>query len=257
LDKVKDNWAQIAIGLGAAYAAVDAVKRVWEFSKEGAQIEKVRDTFDSLTVSIGETSDAMLMDLREATAGMVADTELMASANRFLSMGLATTGDEASKLAEIAVTLGGAMGKNATAAMEEFALLLSNQSIPRLDTFGISAGKVRERIKELQDANENMSRETAFMTAVMEEAAISMDKLGGAVPTDEFTRFEVSVKNLSDDMKVLASDGVGPLVGGLNALFTLRDIRKEFEAAGVSAWDFQTILWEADKATDSYEQKQH
>jgi hypothetical protein len=215
LKKLKENWMLVAGGVVAAKAAIETVKKVWEFGKEGAQIEKVRDTFDSLTTSIGETSEAILIKMRDATAGMVADTDLIMAANRNISMGLAQTGDEAANLAKIAVTLGGAMGKDATMAMEEFSLMLANQSIPRLDTFGISAGKVKTRIKELRDENKDMTRETAFMTAVMEQAEVSMKRLGDEIPVDGFTQFEVQVKNLTDDLKVLIAEGLGPAAAAM------------------------------------------
>jgi len=245
-DKMRSVLGGIALAAGTAGAAMYAAKKAFDFGKEGAQIEKVRDTFDSLTTSIGETSGAIISDLRNATAGMVADTELMASANRFLSMGLANTGDEASKLANIAVTLGAAMGKDATGAMEEFALLLSNQSIPRLDTFGISAGRVRERIIELQAANEGMSRETAFMTAVMDEAQISMTKLGGDVPVDEFTKFEVQLKNVNDEIKVLAAQNLGPVIGALVTILNTNSLKNRFEGLGYSATEWAGLLMDAD-----------
>ncbi|MDR0608015.1 MAG: hypothetical protein LBG52_06870 [Candidatus Peribacteria bacterium] len=70
------------------------------------------------------------------------------------------------------------MGNSATQSMADFAALLANQSLPRLDTFGISSGKVRERIEELMNATAGMTREEAFMTAVMEEGTKSMERLG-------------------------------------------------------------------------------
>ena len=44
------------------------------------------------------------------------------------------------------------MGNGATESMENFALMLANQSILRLDSFGISSGKVTARIEELMSA---------------------------------------------------------------------------------------------------------
>jgi hypothetical protein len=216
LDRLKGGMGNIALAAGAMGVAIYTAKKVFDFGAEGAQIEKVRDTFDSLSASIGMTSAALMVDLREATAGMVADTDLMMSANRLISMGLATTGEEASKLTEIAVTLGSAMGKDATQSMEEFALMLANQSIPRLDTFGISAGKVKQRIKELQAEFKDMTREEAFMRAVNEEAAISMAILGDTVPVDEFSKFSTELKNVTDAAKVTVAQGLGPLIGLMN-----------------------------------------
>ena len=157
------------VGLGAALVKT---------TLDAAAVEGVSQTFDKLADSIGAASDALLVDLRKATRGMVSDVDLMASANLFMAMGLANSQEEAAQLAEVATQLGAAMGEDATVAMEDFALMLANQSIPRLDTFGISSGKVRERIKELMKETKGMTREEAFMKAVMEEAAITMEKVG-------------------------------------------------------------------------------
>jgi hypothetical protein len=124
---------------------------------------------------------AMLAQMRAATGGVVADVNLMAGANRLLLMELARNGDEAARLTEIAVTLGRVMGKDASQAIEDFSLLLSNRSIPRLDNFGISAARVRERVEELKEAGYGI--EDAFTTAVLEEGARSMERLGSAVST--------------------------------------------------------------------------
>ena len=249
-DKLKNNWQQIAVGMAGVYAAIQTVKKVWDFSKEGAQIAKVVTTFDKLTASVGETSSAVLKDLRAATQGMVADTELMMASNRLMSMGLAETGAQAAELSKIAVTLGSAMGKEAGPAMEEFALLLANQSIPRLDTFGISAGKVKTRIRELRATNKNMTRETAFMTATMEEAAIAMDRLGGEIPVDKFTEFEVATKNLTDSFKMLAAEGLAPVAGQLSeqvsgwalTMQAIKDVRKEVDKGRISWWDYAVAV---------------
>lgn len=209
---------KIAVAIGVAGGLMATAKKAWDLGAEGASLQRVRKTFDDLSVSIGSTADAMLTKLRSATQGMVSDTELIMSTNRFLSMGLADTEDRAAELARIAVTLGAAMGKGAGPAMEEFALLLANQSIPRLDTFGISAARVRERIGELQAETQGLSREEAFLQAVMEQAAISMERLGNAVPTDPYTQFEVKVDNLKDKLKILISEALLPTADALNVV---------------------------------------
>lgn len=171
---------------------------VGKLAWDAMELEPTRITFDNLTESIGSTADAMLEELRPATLGVVSDADLMASANKLISMGLAESAEEAAKLSKMAVTLGTAMGKKATPAMEEFALMLANQSIPRLDTFGISAGKVRTRINELMEADKSLTRETAFMTAVMEQGEISMERVGDVSDTTsiKMQRIRTAVDNL-------------------------------------------------------------
>lgn len=145
---------------------------------EGTQLGAVENTFANLATSIGTTADAMIRELRPAARGMVSDAELMQAANKFMSMGLAETSEEAAGLTEMATQLAIAMGKDATFGMESFALMLANQSIQRLDEFGISSGRVRQRIDELMDATEGLTREDAFKMAVFEEGAIAMERVG-------------------------------------------------------------------------------
>jgi len=133
-------------GLGAATGAALAL------AASSADVAQVRLAFGNLTESIGETEESMLSQLRPATMGVVSDFQLMKSGAQLISMGLVDSAESAAKMSEMAVTLGAAMGTDATESMESFALMLANQSIPRLDTFGISSGKVRTRINELMDA---------------------------------------------------------------------------------------------------------
>lgn len=145
---------------------------------EAAGFEQTSKTFDKLVQSVGGDVPDALKQLKTATRGMVAENDLVLAGNKFLAMGLAETTEEAAVLAEMATQLGMAMGEDATASMENFALMLANQSIPRLDSFGMSSGKVREDINRLMAADKSLTREQAFMTAVMEAGRETMEKVG-------------------------------------------------------------------------------
>ena len=166
----------VALGAVAAAGAMGAL--ALKLASDSAKVDATRKTFDKLAISIGSDGPAALAMLGDATRGMVADADLMLAGNKFLAMGLADTAEGAANLAEMATQLGMAMGEDATASMENFALMMANQSIPRLDSFGISSSVVRERILELMAANEDMSREAAFNAAVMEQGALTMAKVG-------------------------------------------------------------------------------
>jgi hypothetical protein len=168
------------------------------FVNEAMEAERVTVTFDAMTKSIGTTSVQAVEGLRKATRGLVNDTELMKAGNKFMAMGLATNTDEMNQLSEMATKLGSAMGNDATSSMENFALMLANQSILRLDSFGISSGKVRERILELTTGTEQLTREQAFMQATMEAGQASMDKLGETALTngEKMQAFNARMANL-------------------------------------------------------------
>ena len=179
-------------------AVVNVTGALIDMTMEAAQVEGVKNTFDSLVASVGGDTVQAMEDLRQATRGMVTDADLMAASNKFLAMGIASTTDEAAALAEVATQLGSAMGEDATDSMENFALMMSNQSLPRLDSFGISSGAVRERILELMDATEGLTREQAFNMAVMEQAEVTMGKVGeqGYTTAAGMARFGTMIENV-------------------------------------------------------------
>jgi len=202
------------VGLGAGKMLFDGIVGgiqkaagvLPQLMMEGAQLQSVENTFQNLAKSIGTSADAMIRELRPAARGMVSDAELMQAANKFMSMGLAETTEEAAGLTEMATQLAVAMGKDATFGMESFALMLANQSIERLDEFGISSGRVRQRIDELMDATEDLTREDAFKMAVFEEGAKAMGRVGeqGDNAAGAIGRLRSSFENVRDTIALAA-----------------------------------------------------
>jgi len=231
---------KVAVGMGAAVGAgmVAAGVGIGKLAEAAAPIEAVKNTFGELNESIGATSKEMTTRLRLATRGMVRDVDLMGAANKFMSMGLADSTEEVAALSEMATQLGMAMGGTATESMENFALMLANQSIPRLDSFGISSSAVRERIDELMASTEGLTREQAFMQAVMEEGGVAMERVGeqGGGLSGTLSRLKTTFGNVKDGILV-------DLAPALNSLLTpLADIAEEYGpkviewAGGVANW---------------------
>jgi len=244
-------------GMGGLEGAVTAAKAVigamavkelaqaaFELGELGAAAERTEHAF--MNISGGAAAaEANLQAMRTATRGAVDDTELMQQAARLLQMGLADNAEELGDFTEMAVRLGTAMGRDANQSIEEFALLMANQSIPRLDTFGISASNVRMRIKELQAATEDMTREQAFAIAVQEEGAKAMDNLGEAVEDNalQIERGQAAWKNFRVELGKNFSNAAGQAAGALGLLLTdvteglaqINDLREGMGEAATSA----------------------
>jgi hypothetical protein len=218
-----------ARGIFAAFAAKELAQSTIELARLGAEAQRTERAFANISggaMGAQENLEAM----RRATRGAVDDTTLMNQANRLLQMGLADNASELEDMTTMAVRLGTAMGRDASQSIEEFALLLANQSIPRLDTFGISAGQVRTRIAELQEATAGLSREQAFLQAVQEQGTVAMERLGPATEDAalEFERTEANLRNLKTSMGELASEITGPAVGAFNQLLqSMVEVRRE------------------------------
>ena len=196
---------------------VGVSRQLYDTIGEGAKIDAAANTFEHLAESINTTSDSLMGTLHAATSGMVSDADSMVAANRFVAMGLANTQEEAGELASIATQLGVAFRGDAVSGMEELALMLANQSIPRLDSFGVSAGAVRTRITELMEANQGMTREAAFMQAFMEQAQVTIGKIGPQSETAAagLARIESAVQNMGDEVKSTVADEFAPLMDKL------------------------------------------
>ncbi len=216
------SFENIVKGAGAALS-VDLAKRaaeaIYELGELGAQSLRTKAAFDAISGGAGAASEN-LQAMQAATRGAMSDSDLMASANQLMQMGLASTSDELAKVTQMATRLGGAMGTDATASIENFSMMLANQSLPRLDTFGISSGKVRARIAELQQETAGLSRETAFMTAVMEQGEAAMSRLGDTAGDEllAFEQLEATVSNLKTTTAEKAAPAVSQFAGTLNLL---------------------------------------
>ena len=192
-------------GIETAFATYDGVmssgivragQMVHELAQFGAQSLRTERAFEAIAGGADAAQDR-LTAMERATRGAMSQTEMMGQASRLMQMGLANTTGELEQITEMATRLGSAMGLGATASIEQFSLTLANTSIPRLDAFGISAGKVRTKIADLQVANADMTREEAFMIATMEEGQAALGRLGDAVDDEAlaFERLEAQMAN--------------------------------------------------------------
>lgn len=204
-------------GAVAAFALGGFTQAVGDLNSLGIEVTRTSHIFENLAG--GTQAAARLMDdMRSSTRGAVDDLNLMAGANRLVAMGLATTAQEAATMTRMAVSLGSAFGRDASTSIEEFSLLLANQSILRLDSFGISGAKVRAEIEKLKEAG--MDADQAFRFAVMKEGEASMLALGDAVDASAtaFQRLSVRVENAKQDLAEFVSGGIEAGAGILDLI---------------------------------------
>jgi hypothetical protein len=239
-DKSSKGFSLTQAGMAAAIAGagVAIVRQGFELTKLGDEYNRAQIALEAYA---GGSDQAALATqaVEDAAGGMIDTLTATQNATKLFSMGLASNAEEAAKLSEIAITLGSAVGRDAKQSFEEFALLLSNQSIPRLDTFGISASQVRARMAELQSGAEGMDRETAFMTATLEIAEDKLQALdeAGFQAGSSFQRMTAMVDNAKLAMGEWLADGFVP---ALDAFFDMQDSldgANKRILAGAETWD--------------------
>lgn len=198
----------------AVWGTLQLATFVGEIIDMGQQANVTETVFRQLTSTMGDY-EGILGRVRAATGGIVDDMTLQEGANRMLQMGIAQTPAELERLMEMAVKLGGSLGMDPTKALSDFSLMLANNSIMRLDQFGISAGAVRARIGELKEEFEGIDRSRAFQLAVLEIGSTALTRLGDAADaaSTPISRLSTTLQNLGQDFAQNVAIGANALMG--------------------------------------------
>lgn len=218
-----DQFGKAVQGAVAAISIQQVVQFAEGFNLLGRNVIQAEAVFERLNGGVAE-SERLLGRLQSATGGVIDNLTLMQGANRFVSMGLGETQQEIARLTELAVKLGAAMGHDATSSIENFGLLLANESILRLDTFGISSARVRERIDELLASGEALNRSEAFRMAVLEIGGDSLTRLGDAAQVGE-----TALAKLQSRLNNLWQQGAENFAVGLESIIHLLTVLAEKE----------------------------
>lgn len=195
-------------GLGVAAASFAAVS--WELGKTGAQALRTRDSFLDMTAGAGISASAMLTAMRTATAGTVADSELMLAANRALMLGVVTNAKDAGGLMAAAIERGRALGVSAGQAVSDIITGIGRMSPQILDNLGIvgAADAVEQYAKSLgvtADALTDVQKKQALVNAVIASSS------GGAVVDDAaaaFERMDASISNAKEALGIMFAPAV-------------------------------------------------
>lgn len=202
------NWASFATGLNQAIQVAErvfqALKQVYQMAEEGAALEYAETRFENLSESIGTTADALMVDLRNATDGMVSDSELVASAADFMALGLANSQEEVVRLSTVA----GALGMD----MNQLVLTLTNMTTMRFDALGVSVDGFDAKVKKLEESG--LSASDAFKEAFLQQAEEQIERVGKVSDTSAgaFKRFGAQVKNVGDNFKMALANTLAPAV---------------------------------------------
>lgn len=179
------------------FIAFKAVGMVADLVNLGTQANFTEQKFNALAGGSDKAANA-LNAMKEATKGVVDDTDLMAGATRDLQLGLATTADEAGKLTSLAANLGRVMGMDTSDAIQRFGNLLETNSTRGLVAFGLNVDAVKAKIAQLKA--QGMDAREAFKLATLEEGRRQLEMLGPAadVGVTGLKKLEVQFNDLKE-----------------------------------------------------------
>jgi hypothetical protein len=168
--------ALLAGGIAAAGAAVAIGKLAYNLGTEGEAVLQTQKKFVAFAGGSQQAAEA-LQAMQSATDGGMSSMDAMTYSAMLLSMGLAKNGEEAARVSRMALMLGPAY-RDAATNIQDFTMMLANQSVRRLDQFGLSVDAVKRKQQELVDAG--MDKQLAFTNAVLEIGAQKMGQLEAA-----------------------------------------------------------------------------
>lgn len=228
---IPTSWGDAANMLGSALGNVvrQLPRLVIETAKLGIQSEAVTRRFTAFAGST-ERAEEFLISFQKASDGTIDRMSAMEGATKLLGMGLVDNADEMETMVAIAVKMGD-QTMSAGDRIRDFAMLLANQSTPRLDNFNISSGKARKLIDELLKSGQAISREQAFKMAVMAEGAKSLEILGDTseLAATKMAKLQAAVKDAQLDFGEMIVEFIGGAEGTDELARRIRGLRETVE----------------------------
>ena len=214
-DKLSSVMNSIATGAmeRLGHKVTDLIQQLPQMAIEmvelGARAETAQNRFVKFAGGAEEAA-ALLEAFQDAADGTVPRLDAMSSAARLLQMGLVGNAEEMELMTAIAVKLGN-QTMTAGDRIADFSMLLANQAVRRLDNFGMSSGKVRERVNELTESIEGLSREEAFKIAVMEEGRKALGILGdtSGLAQTKIDKLKAAVEDAKVSIGEMAVEALG------------------------------------------------
>lgn len=250
-----DMLGVAATGMVAAIGVREIAQAAVQLHDLGTASIRAREQLDNLT---NGNAPEYINQVKAALRGTVTEMEAATISSNLYGLGLAKSAEEAAELARVSAILGGTFRNlGAAEAAQEFSLLLSNMSLLRLDSFGISSARVKQRMDELQASTANMTKEEAFYVATMEEATRKAEALEGVLE-DQRSQVELLKVEWQEAKTAIGeylAEASAPLIRTLNheiqsykhAQESARDLHREIARGATSYQDFAAQVGRANQ----------
>lgn len=207
------NWLNTAKTIAATAAplaaALGTVKKVLDFSHEGAQIQRLSDTSSALARSMGMDMGHIMDSVRTASLGMVSDYDIMQASSRAMMLGVGNSAEQLGQLMEVAAIRGRAMGISTTQAFNDIITGIGRMSPQILDNLGIITGGQKtfdayaESIGKTAEALTDAEKKQALVNKAIEGTAGLLEQTGG-LTRDTAGNWEYAaaqIKTYTDNLK--------------------------------------------------------
>jgi hypothetical protein len=213
----------------------------------GTEVQQTKERFEELVAPLGNAADVMDR-LRVASLGIATDKDLQSGANLLMQMGIAESPEDLENIIGLITRLK-KPSEDLGTAIDDFSKLLSNQSVLRLDNFGLSSARVRVRILELLESGQALNREEAFKMATLEEGALAIERLGSSAEnaSTPIARLTTNVENLFNEASAGVATSIQAGAGILEIGLGLHpeQLRQAEEQARITAENLNQVMTSA------------
>jgi hypothetical protein len=207
----------IQAGVGIAKEALAGLKQVWDFAKEGAENQRIAQSFERTAKSIGADAGDIVKRLDEAAKGTVDDEELMQASTRALTLGVAKSGDDLVNVMKLARGAALQFGGDAGQAFESINQAIGNLAPRALKQYGIIVNlgeankKYADSIGVSVDALTEEQQRQALLNEVLIQGAKNFGDVGNAATTtgEKMKVLETRAANYLDIAKEIVATGIG------------------------------------------------
>ena len=246
-EDLQKNWKKIAAGGVAVVATFMAIKKAYDFGKEGAVVKQTTASFKMLLDKVGAAPD-LLNKLRKASRGTVDDMTIMkgtalvlAGVTGDLAKNIANATPELMRIAKAANKLNPQLGT--TSFMYESIATGVKRAQPLiLDNLGltIKVGAANEAMaKSLGKSVEELTAEEksmAILNDTLRAGKVLIEQVGGSTEalTDDYEKLGAATTNYTNELKKYASGmgGAGVAVGGYMNMTA--QLRQEWEKGNIT-----------------------
>lgn len=204
---LKSEFNALKAGVVGFFAAVGA-RALFGLAQAGAQLDSLTQSFTRLTSEMGISGDEVLDTLRKTSAGTVANSDLIQSANRAMVLGVANSVDEFSTLMQIARIRAADMGTDTTQAFNDIVTGIGRSSPLILDNLGIvikqneAYEKYAASLGKTTDALTDNEKREALKFAVLEQGRKQIEQVGEVTVSyaERLQQASAFVKNLKENI---------------------------------------------------------
>jgi hypothetical protein len=227
-------------GIGALAEQVG--ESVVEMTKMAAESDRLQSSFDHLASAAGQSGDAMLAALKKASDGTISNTDLMASANKAMLLGVADSSSQMGQLMEVAAARAKAFGVSTGDAFDTLVEGLGRLSPRMLESLGltIDTGQAYDNYAKsigttAANLDEQQKRQALVNVAIQDSKQLVEDNAkAGSDLADSFERYDAAVTNAK---VAIGETFAGPGALALTLLTTYIEGQTKMLENEVGAWD--------------------